>query len=78
MENNDTMDDNDIKRYLESHKIYTKDILPCGHRLERFNNDYVYEMIMLLHDTRKELRILKRQISAHDFNITNLLRDIKK
>lgn len=47
--------------------------LPCGMHVDSMNNETVYEIICLLHEIRDEIKLIKRQISAHDHNIENLL-----
>jgi len=42
--------------------------LPCENELLKSKNEY--EIIMLLKDIKKDIETIKKQISAHDYNIS--------
>ena len=71
------MDENSISMYYETHERYYRAILPCGYRIDRLNNEVVDDIFTTLHSILDEIRIIKRQISAHDYNIENKIEEYK-
>ena len=47
--------------------------LPCGHNIDNINNAAVFDILTLLNEIKAELQIIKRQISAHDYNMMERL-----
>ena len=52
--------------------------LPCGHNIDNINNETVFNILQLLNEIKAELLTIKRQISAHDYNIMEKLKGWEK
>ena len=48
--------------------------LPCGHNIDNINNAVVFDILTLLNEIKAELQVIKRQISAHDYNMMERLK----
>lgn len=67
-------DFDNLDYYFDSHSRYYHAVLPCGHRIDRLNNEVVNQLLSDIKVIMLDIAVIKRQISAHDRHIESVLR----